>query len=318
MYSIGIDLGGTNIKGGLCDESGNIVKKLSVPTDRNGTADRIVDDMVALCHMLLKETGVSMAELEYVGVATPGTADIEKGEMVYCNNLPFLNYPIVKEFKKRFGDCELYIENDANAAALGEAMCGGAKGYPNVVLITLGTGVGSGIIIDGKIYSGFNYAGAELGHIVINTGGRACTCGRRGCWEAYSSATALIHFTKLAMEKHSDSLMWEYCGSDINRVDGQTAFRASDKGDKYAKNVVRNYIKRLSCGIINIINIFQPQVLCIGGGISNEGDNLFIPLMKVVEKEQYSRFCDKKTEIRMAKLGNDAGIIGAAMLGRQK
>lgn len=318
MYTIGIDLGGTNLKGGLCDSEGNIVKKLSIPTDRSGASDRIVDDMAKLCNMLIDTSGINKEDIEYVGIAAPGTADIEKGQMVYCNNLPFLRYPIVEEFKKRFGNCGVYIENDANAAALGEAMCGGAKGCPNMVLITLGTGVGSGIIIDGKIYSGFNYSGAELGHIVITLGGRPCTCGRRGCWEAYSSATALINFTKSAMEKHKDSLMWEQCGGDLSKVDGQTAFRCADKGDKHAKAVVRKYIKSLACGIINIINIFQPQVLCIGGGISNEGDNLFVPLMKVVEKEQYSRFCDKKTEIRMAKLGNDAGIIGAAMLGRQK
>jgi len=318
MYTIGIDLGGTNLKGGLCDGDGNIVKKMSIPTDRKSTADSIVDDMAKLCNLLIVEAGVAREDIEYVGIAAPGTADIEKGQMVYCNNLPFLRYPIVDEFKKRFSGCDVYLENAANAAALGEAMCGGAKGCPNMVLITLGTGVGSGIIIDGKIYSGFNYSGAELGHIVITLGGRQCTCGRRGCWEAYSSATALINFTKAAMERHRDSFMWEQCGGDLNKVDGQTAFRSADNGDKHAKAVVRKYIKSLACGIINIINIFQPEVLCIGGGISNEGDNLFIPLMKVVEKEQYSRFCDKKTEIRMAKLGNDAGIIGAAMLGRQK
>jgi len=317
MYTIGIDLGGTNIKGGICDVNGNIVKKMSVPTDRNGTADQIVDDMVKLCVLLLRETGISNKELEYIGIATPGTADIEKGEMVYCNNLPFLRYPIIKEFKKRFGDVDVYIENDANAAALGEAVCGGAKGCKNMVLITLGTGVGSGIIIDGKVYAGFNYSGAELGHMVIDVGGAPCTCGRKGCFEAYSSATALINQTKAAMEKDSASLMWDRCGGDINKADGQTSFRAADKGDESAKQVVREYIKGLACGIINIINIFQPQVLCIGGGLSNEGDNLFLPLMEVVEKEQYSRFCDKKTEIRMAELGNDAGIIGAAMLGRQ-
>lgn len=317
MYTIGIDLGGTNLKGGLCDSNGNIVKKMSIPTDRKSNADTIVDDMCKLCNLLLAEAKVSKEQLEYVGIATPGTADLDKGELVFCNNLPFLHYPIVDEFKKRFPGCGVYIENDANAAALGEALCGGAKGYQNVVLITLGTGVGSGIIINGKIYSGFNYSGAELGHIVISLDGRPCTCGRRGCWEAYSSATALILSTKNAMQRHKDSIMWELCGGDLSKVNGETAFRAADKGDKAAKAVVKDYIKRLACGIINIINIFQPEVLCIGGGVSNEGDNLFLPLMKVVEKEQYSRYCDKKTEIRMAKLGNDAGIIGAAMLGRQ-
>lgn len=317
MYTIGIDLGGTNLKGGLCNEQGDIIVKLSVPTNRNATADDITDAMALLCNELLRKAGVSAEQLEYVGVAAPGTADLEKGELVFCNNLPFLHYPIVDEFKRRFPYCPVYVENDANAAALGEAMCGGAKGCNDMVLITLGTGVGSGIILGGKIFSGFNYAGAELGHIVVNINGRPCTCGRRGCWEAYSSASGLIRTTKEAMLRHKDSLMWEICGGNIDKVDGQTSFRAADNGDKAAKHVVRTYIKYLASGIINTINVLEPEILCIGGGISNEGDNLFKPLIAAVEREQYSRYCDKTTDIRLAKLGNDAGIIGAAMLGKQ-
>ena len=318
MYTIGIDLGGTNLKGGLCDEHGNVIKKQSTPTDRDSSPDSIMDSMAEMCSSLLKSAGKSVKDLEYVGIAVPGTADPERGELIYCNNLPFLNYPIVKEFKKRFPNCRVYIENDANAAALGEALCGGAKGFRDMVLITLGTGVGGGIIIDGKVFSGFNHAGAELGHCVVNINGRQCTCGRRGCWEAYSSASGLIRSTKEAMARHPESVMWEICGRDLEKVDGQTSFRAADRGDKAAKYVVRTYIKYLSSGIINTINVLQPEILCIGGGISNEGENLFAPLIKAVEKEQYSRYCEKKTEIRMAKLGNDAGIIGASMLGRQK
>lgn len=314
MYTIGIDLGGTGIKGGLCNEKGSIIFRTSVPTGKGVSADDITDSIVSICRKL-----ISLSHgVEYIGVAVPGTADLENGNLVFCNNLPFLNYPLKEELKKRLPDCRFYIENDANAAALGEAMCGGAKGCRDMVLITLGTGVGSGIIIDGKIFSGFNYAGGELGHMVVNAGGRQCTCGRRGCWEAYSSASGLIRSTLEAMNRHKESALWDFCGGSEDKVDGQTAFRAADAGDKTAKSVVNQYIKHLACGIINTINILQPEVLCIGGGISNEGDNLFLPLIKVIEKEQYSRYCEKKTEIRIASLGNDAGIIGAAMLGRQK
>ncbi len=316
-YSIGIDLGGTNIKAGLCDEEGNLVKKASVKVNKEASAEEILDAMADLCKGLLDTTGVPMDCLEYVGLAAPGTADADKGMIVYANNLPFMKYPIADEFLKRFPVSKLYIENDANAAALGEAMCGGAKGLSDVVLITLGTGVGGGVIIKKHILSGFNFAAGELGHMVIEVGGRDCTCGRKGCWEAYSSATALISFTKESMKKDVESVMWEICGGDLSKVDGQTAFRAADKGDKSAKIVVHDYVQYLACGIVNIINIFQPEAICIGGGISNEGDNLFKPLMRYIELEQYSRYCDKKTDIRLAVLGNDAGIIGAAMLGRQ-
>lgn len=317
MYTIGIDLGGTNLKGGICDPCGKLLKKLSFPTGRSASADDIMNGMAVLCTDLLDSIGASRSELDYVGLAAPGTMDLEKGELVFCNNLPFVNYPVVEEFSGRFNDCAVYLENDANAAALGEALCGGAKGCNDMVLITLGTGVGGGVIINGKIFSGFNYAGGELGHMVIEVGGRPCTCGRRGCWEAYSSASGLILFTKEAMQKHPESLLWSI-SETLDKVDGQTAFRAADKGDKTAQKVIDDYIKYLSTGVINIINILQPEVLCIGGGISNEGTKLFDPLIAAVEKEQYSRYCEKKTDIRLATLGNDAGIIGAAMLGKQQ
>ncbi|MGN1120994.1 MAG: ROK family protein, partial [Eubacteriales bacterium] len=206
------------------------------------------------------------------------------------------------------------IENDANAAAKGEAACGAAKGYANSVRSTLGTGLGGGIIIDGKVYSGFNYAGAELGHTVIEVGGLPCSCGRKGCWEAYSSATGLINMTKAKLAETKDTVMHEMVEKE-GKVSGRTAFDAMRKGDKAAKEVVDKYIYYLAMGITNIINIFQPEVLVIGGGICNEKHYLTDPLMDIVNTEQYSRNSEKKTQIRIAELGNDAGIIGAAMLG---
>ena len=270
--------------------------------------------MAGLCRKLIDEQGITVDDVEYAGVATPGTADHDNGIVVYANNLRFLNYPLADKLKEFLGVKKVLIENDANAAAKGEAACGAAKGYANSVMITLGTGLGGGIIIDNKIYSGFNYAGAELGHMVIEVDGLPCSCGRKGCWEAYSSATGLINMTKVKLAETKDTIMHEMVAHD-GKVSGRTAFDAMRKGDKAAKEVVDKYIYYLAMGIVNIINIFQPEVLVIGGGICNEKHYLTDPLMDVVDKEQYSRNSTKKTEIRIATLGNDAGIIGAAMLG---
>ena len=314
MYYIGVDLGGTNIAAGIVDEKGNLLRKASVPTGAEREADEVIKDMAGLCRKLIDEQGITVDDVEYAGVATPGTADHDNGIVVYANNLRFLNYPLADKLKEFLGVKKVLIENDANAAAKGEAACGAAKGYANSVMITLGTGLGGGIIIDNKIYSGFNYAGAELGHMVIEVDGLPCSCGRKGCWEAYSSATGLINMTKVKLAETKDTVMHEMVAHD-GKVSGRTAFDAMRKGDKAAKEVVDKYIYYLAMGIVNIINIFQPEVLVIGGGICNEKHYLTDPLMDIVDKEQYSRNSTKKTEIRIATLGNDAGIIGAAMLG---
>ena len=314
MYYIGVDLGGTNIAAGIVDEKGNLLKKASIPTGAEREADEVIKDMAGLCKKLIDEQGITVDDVEYAGVATPGTADHDNGIVVYANNLRFLNYPLADKLKEFLGVKKVLIENDANAAAKGEAACGAAKGYANSVMITLGTGLGGGIIIDNKIYSGFNYAGAELGHMVIEVDGLPCSCGRKGCWEAYSSATGLINMTKVKLAETKDTVMHEMVAHD-GKVSGRTAFDAMRKGDKAAKEVVDKYIYYLAMGIVNIINIFQPEVLVIGGGICNEKHYLTDPLMYIVDKEQYSRNSTKKTEIRIATLGNDAGIIGAAMLG---
>ena len=314
MYYIGVDLGGTNIAAGIVDEKGNLLRKASIPTGAEREADEVIKDMAGLCRKLIDEQGITVDDVEYAGVATPGTADHDNGIVVYANNLRFLNYPLADKLKEFLGVKKVLIENDANAAAKGEAACGAAKGYANSVMITLGTGLGGGIIIDNKIYSGFNYAGAELGHMVIEVEGLPCSCGRKGCWEAYSSATGLINMTKVKLAETKDTVMHEMVAHD-GKVSGRTAFDAMRKGDKAAKEVVDKYIYYLAMGIVNIINIFQPEVLVIGGGICNEKHYLTDPLMDIVDKEQYSRNSTKKTEIRIATLGNDAGIIGAAMLG---
>ena len=316
MYYLGIDLGGMSIKAGLCDEEGNILVQESCPTVRDEDGDRITKDMADLCLRVLEKGGVRPEELEYAGIASPGTNDSERGVIVYACTLPFLHYPIAEKLSALTGIKKIYIDNDANAAAKGEATFGAAKGYKDSVFLTLGTGVGGGIIVNGKILSGFNFAGAELGHTVIVHNGKPCTCGRKGCLECYASATALMEQTREKMEQHKDSLMWKLCDGKLENVDGRTAFDANRAGDPAAKEVVDTYIGYLACGVTNFINVFQPEVFSIGGGVSNEREGLLEPLKKIVEVEQYSRNSDKKPIIKIAELGNRAGIIGAASLGR--
>lgn len=320
MYYIGVDLGGTNIAIGIVNEDYEIVKKGSVPTKPERGADAIVEDMASLSRKLIEEMGISMDEIASAGIATPGTANSDTGVVEYANNVPFDHYPLAAKLSALLDNKPVYIENDANAAAKAEAMAGVAKGEPFSVMITLGTGLGGGIVIGGKVYSGFNYAGAELGHIVIEKDGRPCSCGRRGCWEAYSSATGLVNITKDrildARKAGRATSMEDMIGGDLDKVSARTAFSAMKAGDAVAAEVVDEYISYLACGIVNIINIFQPNVLSIGGGICNEGDNLMKPLLEKVWGETYSREGTPRTKILIAKLGNDAGIIGAAVLGK--
>ena len=318
MYTIGVDLGGTNIAIGLCDESLNIIDKGSIPTLADRDGELIVRDMANLAGELIKKNGLSLDDIASVGIATPGIANTETGVVEYANNLPFRDFPIAEIFKKYLSVKKVLIANDANAAALGEALAGAAKGTKNSVMITLGTGVGGGVIIDGKIFAGgVNCAGAELGHIVIAAGGRQCSCGRRGCWEAYSSATGLTNMTKEKMAelklKSIPSLLFEESEKE-GKTSARTSFNAMKRGDKYGALIVDEYISYLAEGISNIINIFQPEVLTIGGGVCNEGEYLTKPLIEIVKREQYTRSNSKQTKIVTAALGNDAGIIGAAGL----
>ena len=320
MYTVGIDLGGTNIAAGICDSDLKIVKKGSVPTKADRAPELIVKDMAKLVEDLAKEAGISLSEIEYIGIAAPGSVNPDNGIIEYSNNIKMENFPIRESFKNYLDIGEVYVANDANAAALGEALAGSAKGADVAVMITLGTGVGGGVIIGGKIFcGGANYCGAELGHSVIVSGGRQCTCGRRGCWEAYSSATALAAMTKeKAVElklKGISSLMLAEERED-GSYSARTAFNAMKQGDPYAKEVTDQYIHYLAEGITNIVNIFQPNILCIGGGVCNEKEHLTTPLNEIINCDQYTRLSKNKTQVVIATLGNDAGIIGAASLGK--
>ncbi len=313
-YYVGIDLGGTNIVAGVVDEEYNIIAKASTKTNCPRPEKEIADDMAKMAIQAVANANLSMDDIEWIGVGTPGIANSATGIIEYSNNLGFKNTPMVKYIQETI-DKPVFIENDANAAAYGEYVAGAAKGAKNAVCITLGTGVGGGIIIDGKIYAGSNFAGAEIGHTVIEVDGPQCSCGRKGCFEVFSSATGLIRMSKEAMAEHPESIM-NKMAEEKGKVTARTSFDAMRAGDAVAKEVVDKYNKYLAAGITNTINIFQPDVLCIGGGVCNEGDPLLLPVKALVAEEVYTRNSEKNTEIVIAKLGNDAGIIGAAFLGR--
>lgn len=313
MFTIGIDLGGTNIVAAVVDEKYNIIAKAKTPTAVPRSADLIFDDIAKVCKEAVEKAGLTMNDISSVGLGTPGTVNSD-GVIEFANNLNFDNVPAKDMIIERLGDKPVYVANDANCAALGEAYAGCGNGAKNFIAVTLGTGVGSGVIIDGKIVTGVNNAGGECGHMVIVVDGEACTCGRHGCWEAYASATALISQTKKAMEQYPDSVMHQLAKEE-GKVSGKTAFDAMRRGDIAGIKVVDQYIKYVACGIINLVNALQPEIICVGGGICNEGETLLRPLRRYIEAERYSVYSKIQTKILKAELGNDAGIIGAAILG---
>ena len=309
-YYLGIDLGGTFIKGGIVDDKGEILLSDKVPTESEKGAEGVAQNIAKLCKMLLDRAGMQASDIQGVGVGVPGTIDGKAGVVVYANNLHWENFALGARVEELVG-LPVKLANDANVAALGETKFGCGKEYQNTVLVTLGTGVGGGIVIDGKLFEGNRGAGAEVGHTVICAFGEPCTCGRAGCFETYSSATALIRDTKRAMQADKQSKMWEI--GDLDKVTGKTAFDYAPT-DASAKKVVDNYIKMLGVGLTNIANEFRPEVIMLGGGVCAQGDNLVKPLQAFLDKEIYAGDKGPAVKILTATLGNSAGLLGAAAL----
>ena len=311
MIAIGIDIGGTSIKYAAVDSTGKVYEKEGIDIvcgeDQNFTISNLIFNIknyIAKYNLEDKICGI--------GIGIPGSIDTKEGVVTYSNNLKWKELHIVEMFKKEF-NMPIKITNDANAAALGEKVFGAGKKYKDVVMITLGTGVGSGIIIDGKIYEGLNGKGAEIGHSTLVMDGLKCTCGRKGCFEMYASARALVRQTKEAMEKDETSLMWEE-SKKYDKIGGRVVFDAAKKGDKTANEVVDNYVKYLSEGLLNICNIFRPECIVLSGGIANQGEYLINKVKAYCEKFDYGYPNSPVTEIKVAEIGYNSGIIGAACL----
>ena len=313
-YYCGIDLGGTNIKAGIVDGEGKLLNKLSIKTRAERSMEEIIHDMGQLAVDAIKDAGLEVKDIECIGIGSPGTPDNDEGLLVYSSNLPFNKAPMRKLIRDVV-DLPVYIDNDANCAAMAEAVAGAGKGAKDSVTITLGTGVGAGVIVNGRIFSGFNQAGSEFGHTVLVSGGVQCGCGRKGCFEQYASASALARMTREAAEANPDSLL-----NKVKEQEGEwnarIAFIAMREGDEVAKQVVDSYTDYLSDGLANAINAFMPEVLIVGGGVCNEGDPLLIPMREKTMSRPYFGPGVPKTRIALAQMGNDAGIVGAAMMGK--
>ncbi|MEG1509349.1 MAG: ROK family glucokinase [Clostridia bacterium] len=313
MIYAGIDIGGMSIKIGLVNEDGKLLISKSILTESEKGYAIMTTNMANLIDELLQELNLSRNNLSGIGIGVPGTVDSKLQIVNSAANIGWRKLRIVDEFKKHFS-CNIQVNNDANCACLGEYVFGGGKQYQNIVFVTLGTGVGGGIIIDGKLFEGYCSAGAEVGHLLLQIDGYPCACGRHGCWEQYASATALIRQTKAMMQANPLSKMHQIALKNEGVVDGQTAFRAADLGDEAGAEVVKNYIRFIAEGLISLCNLFHPQVFILGGGICNEKDKLTVPLQKHIDDYIKISGFDPAIKVTTAELGNKAGIIGASCL----
>ena len=311
MYQIGVDIGGTSIKIGLVNDELHIVGRTSIPFPMIG-GEGVACELAKAVRGLLAEQNVSEQELAYIGVVVPGSID-PTGEIVLnAHNLGFHNVPFKKLLEAQFPNHSVYLANDADGAALAELGRGAFMGCKTAVLLTLGTGVGGGVILGGKLFSGGCRRGAELGHMQLVAGGELCTCGNRGCIESYCSATALIREGRKAMHAHPESMLAVRSGGDESLLTGKFIIDCAKDGDETAKAVFDTYVDYLGSACVTMVHILDPEVIAIGGGICHSGDFLFEPLRKnILEK----CFFDSCGDIVPAVMGNDAGIIGAAMLG---
>lgn len=312
MNYLGIDLGGTNIKGGVITDAGEVVREASRPTRAEQGPEAIADGVAALIREI-----EGNESFDGVGLGCPGTVDDESGEVVCAFNLGLIHYDLRGAIRARTG-YELRLGNDANVAALAEATFGAGRGAHSTVVLTLGTGLGCGVVLEGRMLTGYTGAASELGHMVIAEDGAPCTCGRRGCFEAYSSATALIRMTKEAMDAHPESVL-HAVARENGAVDGRTAFAAKERGDAAGAEVVNTYIKFLAAGVTNVVNTFFPEIVAFSGGVANQGEALLAPLREEVSRQEFGgRYVKKHAKLLRCTLGYRSGIIGAALLPRQK
>ncbi len=303
---IGIDLGGTGIKGAVVRENGEILARQTCPTRPQRGPSAVAENIAAMICGLARGRDIAG-----VGLGCPGTVDDRTGTVVYACNIGWVNYDV----RRALADTGFAVRlvNDANAAALAEAAVGAARGAQSAVVVTLGTGIGGGVVLDGRLLTGFTGAASELGHMCIVADGAPCACSRRGCWEAYASATALIRRTEAAMAAHPESALHRIA-REMGGVDGRTAFAAREAGDPAAEQVVAEYIHYLGVGVANLVNIFFPEVVALGGGIAGQGEALLTPLRAQVESQEYgAAYTQKHPRIVPCTLGPDAGIIGAAL-----
>jgi len=310
--NIGIDVGGTNLKAGLVDEKGTLLAVSRMPLGEFVSPGCFAETLSQLACACAQKAGIDPRSVESAGIGIPGS--VCGGTVLYTCNIPLRDVPLAELFQRRL-PIPVLLGNDADCAAVGEYFCGAGRGTHNFLVVTLGTGVGAGMILNGKLYTGMGAAG-EAGHMVIAQGGECCTCGRRGCWEQYASATGLIRMTKAAMAADPGSAL--HAAAEKNgAVDGRTPFEAAQQGDPAAVRVCAQYAEFLAAGLTNLVNLLHPERIALGGGVAAAPEELLLaPVRRIVGRECYARHGEARTEIVCAELGNDAGIIGAALLNR--
>ncbi len=316
-YMIGVDIGGTTIKVGLVDTDCRLIQKTRIPTKNYSDTEELIGAAAEEIFSMLQQNNIALEECIGAGIGCPGIIDSKNGTVIYANNLQWDHVPVTEIMGRKLNAGENFpvrLANDADAAALGEVHAGAAKGCSNAILLTLGTGVGGGVIFDGKIFNGPLAGGCEIGHMVIHKNGLRCSCGNRGCFEVYASKNALLRIAKKEAKDHPDSLMNKECRGNLNRMRGWIPFEAAKKGDKAAKKAISEYESNIACGVANLVNIFRPEKVIIGGGVSEQKENLTRPLYKKVSKRIYGGKNSTMPDIVTSELGNDAGIIGAACL----
>ncbi len=312
-HYLGIDLGGTKIAAGVVDENYQLVSRASLATGAGRAFDLVLSDIVKVAQQALEKASLSLADMRSLGIGTPSCINPKTGLLVFANSMCWENAPVKDQLTARFGR-HLSFANDADCAALGESLAGAAKSFENVVMVTLGTGVGGGIILNGQIFNGCDQMGAEVGHTTLVFEGEPCSCGKRGCLEAYASGSALVKQTQAAMKANPDSLLHSLSGGNLSKVDGNIAFLASNAGDPTAMAVIDRYLSYVAAGIANLVTIFRPKVVLIGGGVCQQGDALLNPINQKLEDYVFAYSAIGAPKVRIASLGNDAGIIGAAMI----
>ena len=313
MVYIGIDVGGTGVQVGVVSEQGQILATDSFPTGVGRPYQEMVQDMVRCTKSAVTKAGLTLEDVKSIGLGIPGIADAKTGTVIFCTNLGWRDIPLRAEIQK-YIDKPVYIDNDATVAGLAESVAGVSANTESSVFLTLGTGVGGGIIIHGKVWSGSHGVGSEIGHMILKMGGEPCTCGNHGCVERYCSATAIIRMAREAVKEHPESAILTAAKGDPANINAKIVFDAAKTGDPVGMQVFREYVSYLAQAISNIIQFLDPEVIALGGGVSKAGDFL----LNAVREEVPHYLLYKNipaARIELAKLGADAGIIGAAMLG---
>ena len=315
MFSIGVDIGGSKIAAGIVNEEMKLVSKKAQPFPHTGDPMDSIQVIRSLIDGLLEEGGLSIKNAACIGLAVPGSIDYDRGTVIDAHNLDYHDFPLREHVGKLYPGCIVHVENDANAAALGEYYCGAFRGCSSGLLITIGTGIGGGLVLDGKLFIGGKRNGFEFGHAVLVFGGELCTCGQRGCIESYCSAAALVREGRKAASLHHESAMYQRAQGELTKINAKLVMDCAREGDPVAVEIYHQYTQYLGATACTAIALFDPEIIAFGGGVSNDGEFLLSPIREYAK--QYA-FFKNHAKIVTAELRNDAGIVGAAMLHRQR